>query len=117
MPLDRELARSVDVAWMHVHAGALHLVDELLTADEIRGIQIVYDGLVSPPLSKTLPVMQRVQQSGKCLILRKYSPEDLERVLPHLSPRRLALDIYFSTVSQASRWIRRLTAGHVFSTS
>jgi len=114
LPLDRELARSVDVAWMHVHAGALHLVDELLTAAEIRGIQLVYDGLVSPPLSVTLPVMRRVQQSGKCLILRKYSPEDLERVLPHLSPRRLALDVYFATVSQANRWIRRLGTGQVF---
>jgi hypothetical protein len=107
-PLDRKLAQMADVTWMHVHAGALHLVDEILNLDEIRGIQIVYDGVVSPPLSKTLPVMQRVQQNNKCLILRKYSPEDLELVLPHLSPRRLALDVYFETASQARRWIHRL---------
>ena len=90
---------------MHVHAGALHLVDELLTAKEIQGIQIVYDGVVSPPLSRTLPVMQRVQRRGKCLILRKYSPEDLEQVLPYLSARRLALDVYFTTEAQARQWL------------
>ena len=85
-----------------------HLVDELLTVDEIRGIQIVYDGLVSPPLSQALPVMQRVQESGKCLILRKYSSQDLDLVLPHLSAHRLALDVYFTASSQARQWIHSL---------
>jgi uncharacterized protein (DUF2384 family) len=64
--------------------------------------------VVSPPLSVTLPVMQRVQERGRCLIVRKYSPEDLERILPHLSPRRLALDVYFSSASEARQWLRRL---------
>ena len=110
LPLDRELAKLADIAWMHIHAGALHLVDEALTADEIRGIQIVYDGQVSPPLAETIPVMQRVQERGRCLIVRKYSPEDLEQILPHLSPERLALDVYFSSESEVRGWLRRLEA-------
>jgi len=108
LPLDRELAKLADVAWMHLHAGAIHLVDEVLTADEIRGIQIVYDGEVSPPLSETVRVMQRVQERGRCLIVRKYSPADLEHILPHLSPRRLALDVHFTQASQIGQWLRRL---------
>jgi hypothetical protein len=108
LPLDRQLAKVADIAWMHVHAGALHLVDELLTVDEIQGIQIVYDGVVSPPLSETIPVMQRVQRGGKCLIVRKYTPQDLAHILPHLSPRRLALDVYFTSPAQAREWMKRL---------
>lgn len=108
LPLDRRLARLADVTWMHVHAGALHLVDEVLQPDEIRGIQVVYDGVVSPSLADTLPVLQRVQARGRCLILRKYSPADLLRLLPHLSPRRLALDVYFASAAQARAWIARL---------
>ncbi len=110
LPHDRELAKLADVTWMHIHAGSMHMVDEALTVDEIRGIQIVYDGLVSPPLSETIPVMQRVQERGRCLIVRKYTPEDLELILPHLSPRRLALDVYFASVSEAELWLRRLEA-------
>ena len=48
-PLDRRLAREVDLFWVHVHAGEVHLVDELLTMDEVRGVQIVHDGDASPP--------------------------------------------------------------------
>lgn len=106
LPLDRDLARVADVTWMHIHAGAIHLVDEVLRAEEIRGIQIVYDGVVSPPLSATIPAMQRVQARGRCLVLRKYSPADLQRILPHLSPRRLALDVYFATAAEAAQWLR-----------
>ena len=108
LPLDRELARVADVTWMHIHAGAIHLIEEVLSADEIQGIQIVYDGQVSPPLSTTIPLMQSVQASGRCLILRKYSPADLFHILPHLSPRRLAVDAYFTNPTEARDWLGRL---------
>jgi hypothetical protein len=107
-PLDRELARQADVFWVHVHAGEIHLVEELLAMEEVRGIQIVNDGTASPPLRKVLPVMQRVQERGKCLILRKYSPEELEVILPQLSPRGLAIDTFTATIAEAQAWIRRL---------
>ena len=108
LSLDRQLARVADITWMHIHAGALHLVDEVLAADEIQGIQIVYDGVVSPGLAETIPVLRRVQERGRCLILRKYSPADLLRILPHLSPRRLALDVYYTSPAEASTWPERL---------
>ncbi len=107
-PFDRELALQVDVFWVHVHAGEIHLVDELLAMDEVHGIQIVSDGAASPPLARVLSVMQRVQQRDKCLIVRKYSPLELADILPHLSPRRLALDTYCPTPDQAHRWLERL---------
>jgi hypothetical protein len=107
-PLDRQIAREVDLFWVHVHAGEIHLVDELLTMDEVRGVQIVHDGDASPPLARVLQVMQRVQQRGKCLIVRKYSPEELETILPHLAAKGLAIDTYCPTADAAQRWIKRL---------
>jgi len=109
LPLDRELAQSVDLLWVHVHAGAIHLVDELLTVEEIRGIQIVNDGIASPPLQRVLSMMRRIQERGKCLIVRKYSPEELESILPYLSPRGLAIDTYCPTLTDAQSWLERLT--------
>ena len=104
-PLDRDLARQVDVFWVHVHAGEVHLVDELLTMEQVRGVQIVNDGMASPPLSRVLPVMQSVQERGKSLIVRKYSPGEIREILPHLAPRRLAIDTYCATLGQASVWL------------
>jgi hypothetical protein len=107
-PLDRELARQVDIFWVHVHAGEIHLVSELLTMAEVRGVQIVHDGDASPPLSKVLPVMQAVQRAGRGLIVRKYSPQELEGILPHLQPRRLAIDTYCSDNTEAQHFLARL---------
>lgn len=108
LPLDRKLARSVDLLWVHVHAGAIHLVDELLTIEEIRGIQIVNDGVASPPIQRVLSAMQRIQERGKCLIVRKYSPQELELILPRLSPRGLAIDTYCPKLAEAQRWLEHV---------
>lgn len=110
LPLDIELARGADIAWMHLHAGQVHLVDEVLTADAIRGVQIVNDGVASPPLSRVLPAMQRVQQRGRCLIIRKYPPEELAEILPQLSLRGLAIDTYFATSEAANAWLAQVGA-------
>ena len=107
-PLDRELAESVDTLWAHVHAGAVHLVEPLLEIEAVRGIQIVYDGVVSPPLERLLVGMQAVQRSGRCLILRKFTLDDLAAVLPHLVPQRLALDVYLSDGPRGRDWIAGL---------
>jgi hypothetical protein len=107
-PLDRHLAQQVDLFWVHVHAGEVHLVDELLTMDEVRGIQIVHDGDASPLLSRVLPVMQAVQRAGKCLIVRKYSPQELDDILPHLLPRRVAIDTYCPNDLEAQRFLTRI---------
>ena len=53
-------------------------------------------------------MLQRVQASGRCLILRKYTPADLQRVLPHLSRQRLALDVYFREPGEARALLARL---------
>jgi hypothetical protein len=105
LPLDREVARSLDLCWMHLHAGQVHLVDEVLTAEEIRGVQIVHDGVASPPLPRMIAAMQRVQRAGRCLILRKYAPDELAEILPQLSPRGLAIDTYFASAEEANAWL------------
>jgi len=109
LPLDRELARAADVAWMHIHSGAIHLVDEVLSAEEIRAVQIVQDGVAGPPIADVLPVMQRVQESGKGLIVRKYSLAELAEILPHLSPRRLVIDTYCTSAEVANDWLARMS--------
>ena len=109
LSLDRELADQADITWMHIHSGAIHLVDEVLTVEQIRGIQIVNDGVAGPPIAKVLPVMQRIQQRGKCLIVRKYAPRELEQILPHLAPKGLAVDTYSTSISTANAWLEHLT--------
>ena len=108
-PLDREIAATADTAWIHLHAGQVHLVDPFLEIAAIRGIQIVNDGVASPPMCRMLPAMQRVQAAGRPLILRKYTIPELESILPHLAPEGLALDVYLTSVTDGQSWLERLS--------
>ncbi|MBC7234671.1 MAG: hypothetical protein H5T69_02430 [Chloroflexi bacterium] len=104
-PLDARLAATVDTAWIHVHAGAIHLVEPLLEIDALRAIQIVHDGAASPPMERLVAAMQQVQAAGKRLIVRKFSPVELEQILPRLSLRGLAIDTYLPSEEAARRWL------------
>ncbi len=104
-PLDARLAATVDTAWIHVHAGAIHLVEPLVEIEALDAIQIVHDGAASPPFERMIPEMQRVQAAGKGLILRKFSPAELEEILPQLSLNGLAIDTYLPSVEAACHWL------------
>ena len=103
--LDARLAATVDTAWIHVHAGAIHLVEPLLEIEALQAIQIVHDGAASPPFSRLIPTMQRVQAAKKGLILRKFNPAELSEILPALSLRGLAIDTYLPSEEAACRWL------------
>jgi hypothetical protein len=89
---DRRLARHVDRAWFHVHSGALHMAREIALSGGFAGVQICNDYPAGPTSREMLPVLKLIQQHG-CLILRKFTIDQLDRVVPHLSPHGLALDV------------------------
>jgi hypothetical protein len=63
-----------------------------------------------------LPTLQYMQERG-CLILRKFTVDQLDRVVGHLSPRGLAIDIqcYDSTATDdiQTTFMSREEAGRV----
>ena len=101
---DRRLAEGLDCLWFHVHSGAMHMAREIAAEQAPNGVfgavQITNDSPAGPSIDEMLPTLQYIQERG-CLILRKFTLDQLDRVIEHLSPRGLAIDLqcYDSTAT------------------
>ena len=123
---DRQLAQGLDCLWFHVHSGAMHMAREIASSDTFDAVQITNDYPAGPSIDEMLPTLHTIQQRG-CLILRKFTVDQLDRVIGHLSPRGLAIDIQcydsratddiqttFMSRQEAAeviRWVEGWTAG------
>ena len=65
---------------------------EIAQGGGFGAVQITNDYPAGPSIDEMLPTLQYIQQRG-CLILRKFTLDQLERAIGHLSPRGLAIDI------------------------
>jgi hypothetical protein len=88
---DCQAASIYEVPWIHVHSGGARLVPEFLKIPGLQGIQIVNDRPAGPKVIELLPIFKLIQKKH-CLILRKYSQEELIQVLSDLSPEGLYVD-------------------------
>jgi hypothetical protein len=101
---DRGLQQGLDCLWFHVHSGAMHMAreiaGELVPGGVFGAVQITNDYPAGPSIDEMLPTLQYIQERG-CLILRKFTLDQLDRVMDHLSPKGLAIDIqcYDSTAT------------------
>ncbi len=109
-PYDCRTAEIFDTPWMHVHSGGARLVPEFLRIPGLQGIQIVNDRPAGPTVRELLPIFQLIQKQH-CLLLRKYSRDELEEVLPELLPARLYVDTQADSEEEAWQildwWNRR----------
>jgi hypothetical protein len=89
---DVRLTNGPDYVWYHVHSGALHMAREIASTCAFAGIQITNDFPAGPTIEEMLPTLQYIQECT-CLILRKFSLDQLDSVIGYLSPKGLAIDI------------------------
>ncbi|MDP7447471.1 MAG: hypothetical protein QF689_02685, partial [Candidatus Latescibacteria bacterium] len=108
---DCEIAASLETPWLHVHSGGTYLIPEFLRIPKLVGLQVVNDHPAGPTLQQILPLLRQVQQHH-CLLLRKYPMEELEQILPTLSPEGLYIDTQADSLEEAegilSEWERRV---------
>jgi len=70
LPLARSTKPAADVHFIHLHSSCLYMVDALLADDTFSVIEVNLDLPGSgPPLPEYLPVLKRVQQAGRPLLL------------------------------------------------
>jgi hypothetical protein len=66
----RGIARSFDSIFYHVHPVSLFIVDELLTFENLRILEINREPeAIGPSVRELLPVFRRTQESGKALLV------------------------------------------------
>lgn len=97
---DVQLARGMDCSWYHVHSGGIHMAQEVADTGAFCGIQICNDYPAGPTIDEILPTLQYIQQRA-CLILHRFTVDQLDRIIGELSPNGLAIDLqcYDSTTT------------------
>lgn len=103
---DCRISRSLTHPWFHAHSIQARLIPGFLEIPGLIGLQIVNDGDSGPGFDEVFPYAKMVQEYGKCLILRKYSIDELKPYLPHLSSRRLFIDTQCNTLDDAKEVLR-----------
>jgi 5-methyltetrahydrofolate--homocysteine methyltransferase len=85
--------------------GAIRHLDALLSLPRLTGIQWV-PGAGSPPMSKWLPLLRRIQTKGKLLALN-CEPWEVETLLTGLEPEGLLLSTSCSSEEEAKDLLKK----------
>ncbi len=89
---DRRIVAGFEYSIMHTHSANAKLVTGLLEIPELAAIQVLLDP-TGPSVAQMLPLFERVQDSGKALLItHELSDDALTPLLSKLSPRGLALE-------------------------
>jgi hypothetical protein len=101
LPWDREIIAHFPYQSFHLHASEHHIVDLLLTIDELTAIQVTLEHtLGGPPLERMLPLANRIL-SAKPLILVVYDFDTAEECLRELPAAGLCLMVAPDTITTA----------------
>ena len=97
---DRRIVSNFQYAILHTHSANSKLVTGLLEIPELAAIQVSLDP-TGPSVAQMLPILKRVQDAGKGLVItHELSDDALTPLLNELSPRGLALERMISVGSK-----------------
>ena len=99
-PRDRLIAAVADTSLFHLHSTGLHCLDCLLANEGIDILQVSKDEGVE--LSRILGSLRRIQEAGRCLILKgKFSRGDLDIIKRDLDYRGLCIQAVVKSPEEA----------------
>ena len=89
-PKDCAIASAADYSLFHLHSSGLHLLDILLENEGIDIVQVSKDEGVA--LEPIIPSLLKIQESGKCLLLKgRLNRKDLQVLEKTLDFRGLCI--------------------------
>jgi hypothetical protein len=100
-PCDEKICASLDYPVIHLHSGAIHVLDAVLGVTGFAAIQVVVDpGLANPSLIELVPSFQHIQRAGKPLLIHcgTLKQAQLDALLAELSPRGLCVEACLADV-------------------
>lgn len=110
LPSIRSFLRRFDYTVYYVRHDSLHLLDEILPVPEIDACEL-FVGPQEPAFDDLLPVLRRIQEHGKSLIVRgMIVKEDFERARDELSWKGVYLLLTKETLSEARFWASYLAS-------
>ena len=107
-PIDRKLASHADYTLFHLHATGLHLLDVLMKNDHLNIIQVSKDEGVE--LKPILSKLQRIQTSGKCLVIKgRFTNEEMHDLKACLDPKGLCIQGVVLDKAEANHFMEHFT--------
>ena len=105
LPYDRIITQEYPYGFWHRHSTSMqHLVD-LLDLNPGWAIEVTMDP-TGPRVSEILPILQRIQNAGRPLIVFGLNdPDEVGRLVAGLSPRGLCVTVQADTEDQAKQLI------------
>jgi hypothetical protein len=104
LPWARRISERTDFAAFSLGPDRLHLLEPVLKLESVACIDFRIDR-GAPPLVDVLPLLERIQERGKCLCIRgPINKEDLDAILDNLSFRGLYLKMENRTPAEARFW-------------
>ncbi len=85
---------------VHLHANSFFILDELLTLDDLRAIQVNKD-IGGPGVEEMLPLLARIMQTRRLILWGDLTVEDLDLIRRNLPCRGLALHVVAPTPEEA----------------
>ncbi|MEW5975975.1 MAG: hypothetical protein AB1898_09250 [Acidobacteriota bacterium] len=99
-PVDRMLARHFASSFIHLHSTSMFLLDAFLEIEEIRCFEINND-VSGPPLEEMVPHFQKVQKSGRPLLIRgSFTPDETRLLMDSLEARGLFLNMMVTKMEE-----------------
>jgi len=85
---------------VHLHPNSFFILDELLTLENLKAIQVNKD-ISGPGVREMLPVLAKIMQTRGLILWGDLTIEDLELVKLNLPCRGLALNVVAPTAEEA----------------
>ncbi len=98
-PCDEKICASLDYPIIHLHSGAIHVLEAVLGVTGFAAIQVVVDpGPANPALMDLTSSFQQIQRVGKPLLIHcgVLKQAQLDSLLAELSPRGLCVEAYLA---------------------
>ena len=93
LPADTRIFRAFERTIMHVHSGCLHIIDELLAAPDLTGIQVSIDHPGGPLAGEILPILSRMCRRKPLIVTGPATSEEMVKMQSRLGAAGVALDL------------------------
>jgi len=104
-PLNDAMGHMTPYTLLHLHSTSLFLLDDLLDLSGIRVFQVSKDE-GSTILADILGSLKRIQDSGRCLVLKgRFTPEDIRLMKENLTPCGLSIQPVVRSVDEAKQML------------
>ena len=110
LPCERRQCRAAEINFFHLHSACLYPVDILLNEScyDVLEINVDHEG-VAPSLISLLPVLQKIQKTGRPLLLwGRFSQNDISLFRGELSPTGLSIQPIVDNIEQAHEFWQAL---------